>query len=1015
MAQYNNIISTFSGGLVAKSLYGRIDLERVKNSGRKFNNFFPTIQGPADYRQGFKYQFSENANVENVASASVTLSNDRPYQVYIFEGVIKVYDDTNTLKSTINTDVPYLASQLKDLRFSSEVDRLIIAHPQHRPRVLSAEVSFEFNNLVSSDGFTLQSSEGTDANSDGQITGGEVTGNLTLQTSQEIAGDDSWVLSEYPTYIEPYLDKDTSGALVTVSKGEEIARIESTLNDFSAIASDYTGNSNAFTKDWWVEFDVDGKKALGRVVSSSVNYPEVTAPTNTVVFVDSVDFITEINDQAALFTIVDNVGLSPELAQKAKDEGVPSDTAELRSDTAVFNASQTGSFIRIDPAKLVPNVNVSTVSTNVRWIKVARYEGQESHPVDFHRGSACLSDASTDAMRFHEAGSVYRYYGSLSGTVDVHTIGATNVTLTDTAVLTNTGNRVYTWQGGGFSTNTGASTDGCVGNMSTQKVHDIIKIDTDASAANNGVKDTVTGNYIKIEQGTNLIVPAGITAVTEVANDVFLESNIDLFSADTDVNRYFKGELPESIVYAKIVAYSNQRRVRASLRSPVGRDATGEIENKGMFLSVNFGAFYQNNFPSTVAKFERRRVFGGTQTNPNYVFMSRVDNETDFSPISNDKTLLDTDGISYQLSNVNASTQWMVAAKDLVIGTTKGLFRVVPNQYQYAVSPKTIRIELVDDVNCNLDAKLLGTSLFFPDASGSQLMEYKYDGQIQQSNANNMAKFIHPTFLEDNIIKVVVQEIPQPRVLVLTTSGKLYCLTYQRQEDFYSWNEISTSGIIKDVSVSSRAYASGADMISILVKRTLNNIGYNQHESLFSDLPTEADTVYYLDGACTGTVGVAGTVSGHHYNNGATVAAVVNGVYKGEFTVASGVLDGLTASENDTYAIGIRYTGELQMMYPAWESASKSAYGQRTSRVVSQKLFVVDSYKYKVVTNGQTETFYLPGFTANSITLPTAYTGFDKERHLPGATFGDSNTPVITQDEPYQLTVASILTKSDMS
>jgi hypothetical protein len=1015
MAQYNNTISTFAGGLISKSLYGRVDLERVKNSGRKFSNFFPTIQGPADYRQGFKYQFSEASDVNNVASASVTLSNDRPYQVYIFDGVIKVYDDTNTLKSTISTGVPYTASQLKDLRFSSEVDRLIIVHPQHRPRVLSAEVSFEFSNLVSNDGFTLQSSEGTDANNDGQITGGEVTSNLTLQTSQEVAGDDSWVLTEYPTYIEPYLDKDTSGTLVSVSKSEEIAKIESTLNDFSAIASDYTGNSNAFTKDWWVEFDVGGSKALGRVVASSVNYPEVTAPTNTVVYVDSVDFVTEINDQAALFTIVDNVGLSTELAQKAKDEGVPADTAELRSDTSVFNASQVGSFIRVDPTKLLPNVNVATPSTNVRWVKVGRYEGQESHPVDFHRGTACLSDASVDAMRFHESGSTYRYYGTLSSNVSVRTISSSSVTQTDVAILTNSGNRVYTWQGGDFNTNTAASANGCVANLSTQKVHDVIKIDTDASSANNGVRDTVTGDYITIEQGTNLIVPAGTVAVTEIANDVFLESNADLFSADTDVNRYFKGELPDSIVYAKIVAYSNQRKVRASLRSAVGRDSTGEIENKGRFLSFNFGAFYDNNFPSTVAKFERRRVFGGTQTNPNYVFMSRVDDETDFSPISNDKTLLDTDGISYQLSNVNASTQWMIAAKDLVIGTTKGLFRIVPNQYQYAVSPKTIRIELVDDVNCNLDAKLLGTSLFFPDASGSQLMEYKYDGQIQQSNANNMAKFIHPTFLEDNIIKVVIQEIPQPRVLVLTTNGKLFCLTYQRQEEFYSWNEITTNGTFKDVSVSARAYASGSDRVNVLVNRTLNSIAFNQHESLFSDLPSETDTVYYLDGACTGTVGVAGTVSGHHYNNGSVVAAVVNGVYKGEFTIASGVLDGLTASENDTYAIGLRYTGELQMMYPSWESTAKSSYGQRTVRVVSQKLFVVDSYKYKVVTNGQSETFYLPGFTANSTTLPAGYTGFDKERHLPGATFGDSNTPVITQDEPYQLTVASIVTKSDMS
>ena len=48
---------------------------------------------------------------------------------------------------------------------------------------------------------------------------------------------------------------------------------------------------------------------------------------------------------------------------------------------------------------------------------------------------------------------------------------------------------------------------------------------------------------------------------------------------------------------------------------------------------------------------------------PNFVFFSKVDDETDFAPTEGDK-VLDTNGISYALSNVNSSISWMLAAKD---------------------------------------------------------------------------------------------------------------------------------------------------------------------------------------------------------------------------------------------------------------------------------------------------------------------------------------------------------------
>ena len=57
----------------------------------------------------------------------------------------------------------------------------------------------------------------------------------------------------------------------------------------------------------------------------------------------------------------------------------------------------------------------------------------------------------------------------------------------------------------------------------------------------------------------------------------------------------------------------------------------------------------------------------------------------------------------------------------------------------------------------------------------------------------------------------------------------------------------------------------------------------------------------------------------------------------------------------------------------------------------------------------------------DTIRLSTTYgasggfTGFDKERPVAGSTFGVDNVPTIKHEEPYPLTIASIITKTDLN
>ena len=159
MARYSNVQTDFSGGLISEYVLGRTDIKRVGNSGRKFKNFFPSLQGPAIFRSGFKYNDTlDIASDASVVGVDIILGTDVPYRAVFSPEQIDIYDSAGLLKTVVDTE--YSASDIEDLRFSSETGELFVAHGRHKPKKLTADITFVSLNLVSSDGFNLLSTGG---------------------------------------------------------------------------------------------------------------------------------------------------------------------------------------------------------------------------------------------------------------------------------------------------------------------------------------------------------------------------------------------------------------------------------------------------------------------------------------------------------------------------------------------------------------------------------------------------------------------------------------------------------------------------------------------------------------------------------------------------------------------------------------------------------------------------------------------------------------------------------------
>jgi hypothetical protein len=167
---------------------------------------------------------------------------------------------------------------------------------------------------------------------------------------------------------------------------------------------------------------------------------------------------------------------------------------------------------------------------------------------------------------------------------------------------------------------------------------------------------------------------------------------------------------------------------------------------------------------------------------------------------------------------------------------------------------------------------------------------------------------------------------------------------------------------------------------------------------------------------------------------------LINMQYRGSTVTAfpDVVLDGVyygTVNPNGTYiripmqnsstpirvVFGYRYTGTIQPMYPTWDGANKPSFGTDEIRVVSSRLYLISSSTYKYGVGDNKETIELEGFvstddkTADASKKQVQFTGFDREKPVAGSHFGVDKIPEIVQDTPNELTVAALITKTDLN
>lgn len=329
---------------------------------------------------------------------------------------------------------------------------------------------------------------------------------------------------------------------------------------------------------------------------------------------------------------------------------------------------------------------------------------------------------------------------------------------------------------------------------------------------------------------------------------------------------------------------------------------------------------WRTYYPKTVAFFDERVWFGGSQGHPNYVWASKVGDYDNFripaSPAA-------TDPLEFILEGGIESIKWMSAKDRLLIGTedSEHSFEIDGTGYSRKLRSST--------GSSRVRPIAVADSVLFVDSSGTQVREIFYEDTSQGYQTEDL------NTLADHIVgysspsgAAIVQmawQASENTLWVLDDNGGVSSLNRNKRQQTAGWqrHEIGGTSVIA-TAIETMRDDNGNDDVWVACTRIAGGTTYYtvevmrqpwQKSDLGSSLAADRAqySCVYLDGAVTSAgTGTVSTVSGLSHLNGETVTIFSDGFYAGTAVVAAGAVT-LPAAAT-IVVVGMPYTSLVQTL-----------------------------------------------------------------------------------------------------
>ncbi|MGR3292498.1 MAG: LamG-like jellyroll fold domain-containing protein [Candidatus Scalindua sp.] len=320
---------------------------------------------------------------------------------------------------------------------------------------------------------------------------------------------------------------------------------------------------------------------------------------------------------------------------------------------------------------------------------------------------------------------------------------------------------------------------------------------------------------------------------------------------------------------------------------------------------------------------EERLTFAGNLSEPLTTWASVIGDFTDYRLGTDDDDALNLTLVGSGQQN---RIRWILSKNVLIIGTVGGEHLLGASSDEEALTPSNIKAKLQTTYGSeDIAAIIVNQAVLFVQRGGRKIREFLYEFESDSFKADDLTVFAeHIT--ESGIVNMAFQRTPDPMLWCVRDDGVLAVMTYERDQNVFSWARFITqtnlAGTKSDSDFESVAVIYGGagneDEVWVTVKRTIEGSPVRYVERFFQRKMTSAlADMKYLDSYVTYTGGTT-TATGLGHLIGQTVQVLGDGVVQSE--AVSGDFD-VTASGEitlpstfTTVQIGLGYTSTVKPM-----------------------------------------------------------------------------------------------------
>ena len=406
--------------------------------------------------------------------------------------------------------------------------------------------------------------------------------------------------------------------------------------------------------------------------------------------------------------------------------------------------------------------------------------------------------------------------------------------------------------------------------------------------------------------------------------------------------------------------------------------ATGTITVSRIFWGTT-------GYPNSGTFFEQRMILGGVLTHPQTVFGSESGVILNFVI-----GVADSDPFEFILAAATSRILHLASTQLLIVMTFDKEI-TIQGGVEKPLTPTNLQIKVHTPYGSRDGVRpvIIAGEVIFVTKHGKKvrLLSDKTEGSTQKRAPDISLVSAHLTIL--GIVDMAYQLEPDSVIWMVTSTGLLLSVTFDRSTELLAWAQHTTDGLFKSVSVIPYL---DTDQVWVAVERTINAVTSTYIEVMDPTLNTDA--------AKTDSDTPAKTVwTGFDHLEGETVDVIADGVVVPQQIVSSGQItipDPALAVE-----VGLHYKSTVIDLPPEIPTNLGTAQGQK----ISVNRCVVRLFEtIGLNINGQIVPFRRFGQdNFNEDVQP--FTG-DKEIHLLG---GNNGVVTIEQDQPLPFTVLGII------